>query len=77
MSNKGLGVRSANDAVKERSLHFVELFSLHVAANSRNDARALFEGGLNFGVHNEVDVTLAIAQFLIRQTMELLRKRTE
>ena len=50
---------------------------LHVAADGGDDFEALLEDLLDFGVHDQVDVALAITRFLVRQAMELLGQRAD
>ncbi len=75
--DEGLGVCAAQDAVQEGSLDLEEALLLHVAADGGNDLGALDEGVLDVGIDDQVDVALAIAGFLVRQAVELLRQRTQ
>jgi len=73
-----LGVRAAHDRLQERGLHLVVAqLVLHVAADGGNDLRAFLEDFLHLGVRDEVDVALAVADFLVREAVELLGQRAQ
>ena len=70
-----LCVRAAQDGMQKRRFHLVEALVLHVAADGGDDLEALLEDLLDFGIHDQIDVTLAITRLLVRQAVELLGQR--
>ena len=75
--NERLRVRAAQNRMQKRRLHLVEALLLHIAADGSHDLKALFERALDLGIHNKVDVALAIARLLVGQAVELLRQRAQ
>ena len=74
MRGEGLRVRAAHDRMQEGRFDLVETLLFHVVADSRDDLRALHEGLVHLGVHDQVDIPLTIAQFLVGQAVELFRQ---
>ena len=72
-----LGRSTALDGLEDGGLDLHVAVVLHVAAEGRHDARALGESLADVGVHDEVDVALAIARLLVGQAMELLGQRAD
>ena len=72
-----LRVRAAQNRVQKRRLDLVEALLLHVAANGGNYLEALLEHGLDLGVHDQIDIALAIARLLVGKTVELFRQRAQ
>ena len=72
-----LCVRAAQDGVQKRRFHLIETLVLHVAADGGHDLEALLEDLLDLGVHDQVDVALAITRLLVRQAVELLGQRAD
>ena len=72
MSHERLCIRAADNRVKKRGLDLEEAEFLHVAPTCGHNFRALLENAFHLGIGNEVDVALAIANFLVGKTMELL-----
>ena len=50
---------------------------LHVAANERDDLAALAEDVAHLGVHDEVNVALAVANLAVGEAVELLGQRAQ
>ena len=65
MRGEGLRVRAAHDRMQEGRFDLVEALFFHVMADGRDDLRALHEGLVHLGVHDKIDITLAIAQLLV------------
>ena len=63
--------------MQKRGLHLVEALLLHVAANGGNHLEALLERGLHLGIHDQIDIALAIARLLVGKPVELLGKRAQ
>ena len=71
---EGLGRGTAHDGVQHGGLDLEVALVLAEAAQSRGDLEALGEGVFDLGVHDEVDVALAVAGLLVCQAVELLRQ---
>ena len=63
--------------MQKRGFHLVEALVLHVAADGGDNLEALLEDLLDLGVHDQVDVALAITRLLVCQTVELLGQRAD
>ncbi len=75
--DEGTRVRTAQDAVQKRRLHLHEALLFHVRPDGRHDGRALHERVAHLGVHDHVDVALAVARLLVGEAVELLGKRAQ
>ena len=69
--------RAARVVDKHRRLDFHEIPRVEIAADAGNDLRPLDEGRLDLRVHDEVDISLAVADVRVRQAVELLRKNLQ
>ena len=74
MGDEGLCVRAADNRVQKRRFDFRVSFVVHEAANGGDDARAFLDRLANLGVHDQIDIALAIARLLVLQAVELLGK---
>ena len=72
-----LCVRAAQDRMQKRRFDLVEALLLHVAADGCHDLETLLERALDLGVHDKVDIALAITRLLVGQAVELLRQRAQ
>ena len=75
--DEGLGCGTAGDRVHHRRFDFHEAVAGHVIADRRDNGRTGAESEARFLVHDQVDITLAVLQFLVGQAMELVRQRTQ
>ncbi len=72
-----LGRGAALNGLQDGCLDLHVAVVLHVAAEGGDDGGALAEGLAHVLVHDEVDVTLAIASLLIGEAVELLGQRAD
>ncbi len=72
-----LGRRAAGDVMHHRRLDFQEATGIEPLADGTDDARALDEDLARFRRDDQVDIPLAIALFHIRQSVPLVRQRTQ
>ena len=68
---------TALHGLKDGRFHLVITVRLHVAAESREDLRALLEGIAHFIVNDKVDIALAVTGLFVVQAMKLFRQRTQ
>ena len=69
--------RAARDRVQHGGLDLEEAQPVQVAADSGDDLRALDEGLLDLGAHDEVDIPLAVAQLGVLEAVPLLGQRQQ
>ena len=72
-----LGVGTTQDGMHHGGLDLHVAVGLHVAADEADDLAALAEGVADLGVHDEVDVALAVANLAVGETVELLGQRAQ
>ena len=72
-----LCVCAAKNLLKNRSLNFHVAVRLHELADDGDDLRALAEYVADLGVHDEVNVALAITNLAVVEAVELFRQRTQ
>lgn len=77
MGDKRTRRRAAWDHLHHRRFNFHKATIHHELANAREDLRTHFKGVAGFIVRNEIQITLTIARFLILQTVEFVRQRTQ
>ncbi len=77
MGDKRTGRRAAWDHLHHRRFDFHKAASNHKLANTGQDLRTGFEGVTGFIVRDEIQITLAIARFLVLQAVEFIRQRTQ
>ena len=65
MRNERTRIRPTHNRVQKRCFNFVELLVFHVATHRRYNLEALLKRFAHIGVHNQVNVALTIAHFLI------------
>ena len=75
--DEGLCVGAAENGVHHGSLDLHVAVGLHVTANQADDGAALAEHVADLGVHDEVDVALAIADLAVGEAVELLGQRSQ
>ena len=75
MRDERLRVGAAQDGVHHRRLDLDVAVRLHVAADQRHDLAALAEDVAHLGVHDEVEVALAVTDLAVGQAVELLGQR--
>ena len=71
------GSRAAGNGMEHRRFNFQEMTVVEVFADAFDDLRPFDEGIFDFRVDDEVEVTLTITRFLVRQAMEFFRQRAE
>ncbi len=71
---KGPGVGAAGNGAEHGGLHLHEAHIVQIPAQIRYELAADLKVPLGFGIHNEIHIPLAVAQLLVRQTVELLRQ---
>ena len=71
-----LGRSAALNGLQNRRFNFHVAVRFHVTTERGKDGGALAEGVAHVFVHNEVNVALTIAGLFVRETVELLGKRT-
>ena len=69
--------RTAGIRNQHRGLHFHKSSAVEEIADLLNDLRALYKRVLHFRVHDEIDVSLAVAHIGVRQAVELLRQHLQ
>ena len=72
VGDKRLGSCATLDGLEDGRLNLVVAVRLHVAAERREDLRALHEGGIHVFVGNEVHIALTVAYLLVGKAVELL-----
>ncbi len=77
MSDKGLGRGAAGDRVQHRRLDLEIAARDEMAAQRRDDPAAPAQGLAAFGVHDQVEIALAIAQLDIGEAVVLLGQRPQ
>ena len=77
MRDERLGRRAAGNRMQHRRLDFHEVRLRHEVADRRERLRARDERLARFRRHDQVDVALAIAHFLVGETVELVRQRAQ
>ena len=70
--DEGLGVGAAENGVHHGGLDLHVPVGLHVAADERDDLAPAAEGVAHVGVHDQVDVALAVAHLSVGEPVELL-----
>ena len=74
--DEGLGVGAARNRVEHRRFHFEEAVLQHEVADAGDGLGANEEAVARFFVHDEVNVTLAVAHFSVNETLVLVGQRT-
>ena len=74
--NERLCVCAAKNLLKNRGLNLHVAVRLHELANDGNDLGALAEYVADLGVHDKVNVALAITNLAVGEAVELFRQRT-
>ena len=72
-----LCVCAAKNLLKNRGLNLHVTVRLHELADDGDDLRALAEHVADLGVHDEVNIALAITNLAVGEAVELLRQRTQ
>ena len=75
--NERLCVCAAKNLLKNRGLNLHVAVCLHELADDGDDLGALAEHVADLGVHDEVNVALAITNLAVGEAVELLRQRTQ
>ncbi len=68
---------SARIADKHRGLDFHEITVIEESADLADDLRPLHEGVADLSVHDQIQISLAIADIRVLKSMELLRQRNQ
>ena len=71
------GVKLGSNGAEHGGLHLHEAHIVQIPAQIRHELAADLKVPLGFGIHNEIHIPLAVAQLLVRQTVELLRQGLE
>ena len=74
MGFKGAGSRTACIGYQHRSFYLHKAFSTQILKDSSKDFRTLNKCILNILIHNQIHISLAVAQICICKAVELLRK---
>ena len=77
VSYKGTRRRSAGNDVEQRGFHFNVIQLIQLPAENGNNLRALDKGVLDGRIHNEIQITLAIARICVLQAVEFFGQRTQ
>ena len=77
VGDEGPGVGAAGNGAEHGGLHLHEAHIVQIPAQIRHELAADLKVPLGFGIHNEIHIPLAVAQLLVRQTVELLRQGLE
>ena len=77
VSNKRTRRRAAGDRLQHRRFHFHEATGFEETAHGADHRRAGLEHLTRLRVHDQIDVALAVARFLIGQAVELIRQRAQ
>ncbi len=77
VGDERLGGCATLDGLEDGRFNLVVAVCLHVAAERREDLRALHEGGVHVFVGNEVHIALTVADLLVGKAMELLGQGTQ
>ena len=77
VGHERLCIGSAVKRLEYRGFHFQETIVRVPFADSAHHGRSLDEGFADFRIHDEIQVSLAIALFLVSEAMPFFRQRTE
>jgi len=77
MRDEGLRVRAARDRVQHRGFDFEEAVLRHEVADRRDHLGTRDEAVARHVIRHQIDVTLAVDQFRIRDALMLVGKRTD
>ena len=69
--------RAAGNSPQHRGLNLKEVTLIQIITDGLHDIGASHKGIHNLRIHNQIHITLAIADFRICQAVELLRQRTQ
>ena len=77
MRDEGPRRGAAVNGLQHRRLHFQEAARFQLAAQRRDDLRARDEHLADFGIGDQIEITLAVARLDIFQAMPLFRHREQ
>ena len=77
MGSEGFCIGAAIERLQHRGFHFQEAVVCVPFADSRHHGSSLHEGFPNFRIHDEVQISLAVALFLVCEAMPFFRQRAK
>ena len=77
MSDERFRRGTADERVHHRSFDFHETCVVHVVSDEIDDFHSLFESFADIVVHDEVEVSLAVAELFVGKSVEFFGKRSD
>ena len=77
MGGEGFCIGAAIEGLEHRRFHFQEVMVGVPFADSRHHGSSLHEGVPDFRIHDEIQVSLAVALFLVCETVPFFRQRAQ